>query len=95
MKIRQGFVSNSSSSSFIIAYPPQKPMTKEEKLAFIEEYGHRRTKHGDRKALTQEEIDIIMHNDVILKVMDDDWNSREEAEEEFHPIVVSETFMVY
>lgn len=104
MKFRTGFVSNSSSSSFIVAHKPEAPWSRERKEKFLEERGFRRCEDGMFKGmeysgkedllLTNEAIENIMNTDCVLKVMDAEWVDEEELNE-LRPIAVSGVFMEY
>lgn len=57
MKIRKGFVSNSSSSSFVVTFP-KKPETKEELAGMMGEC-HPTTQWGDKAITSEDVVDYI------------------------------------
>ena len=87
MKVRKGFVSNSSSSSFVIALPKE-PESMEEtyEMLFGEEYDEEEaqtvlTKHVDYQdevhTLTAKEVADIFYKDIVFEKKENDWNPEE------------------
>ena len=85
MKIRSGFVSNSSSSSFLICSPPKSAMSREEKLAYLKkEYGVTPENVTETtRPINKRQLDYILNKECFLfSVWTEDMESIDSIEQE-------------